>query len=282
MPWASDMKIALTFVAAILAGAAGCAVSSDSPSDEGPGGESPDFDGGGVDTITPELHRGVDRASAFDVSEAHILHDKHGVAWTGVYIGGACDGGSGWTKAVVERLHEAVGWRFMPIYVGQQSPSICGAHALNYDQGKADGEHAAARMRAFGWHGNRAIPVALDVEAGTYEYSEHGSTEYVKGWVKAVHEAGFLAYVYSSPSGLVHFHDANIGVNAGWAASYFYDSFENLTPGDLHQLGNRFVHRNRAWQYAGDFEVSGVGRVDANTSRLLTAPAPGGTNMKKR
>jgi hypothetical protein len=204
------------------------------------------------------------------------------VTWTGVYIGGECSAGSGWSRRVVESLHAAAGWQFMPIFVGQQSPAICGAHELTYARGHADGEAAASHMRAYGWHGHRAIPVALDVEAGTYEYSRHGSTEYVKGWVAAVHANGFLAYVYSSPSGLVHFHDANLGINGGWAASYFYDGFHALRPGDLHQLGARFVHRNRAWQYAGDFEVSGVGRVDASTSNLLLAPRPGGTNLRAR
>nr|HEX4318596.1 glycoside hydrolase domain-containing protein [Kofleriaceae bacterium] len=247
---------------------------------DGPGGETADYDGA-PNSITPTLQRGVDRASAFDVSEARTLHDKHGVTWTGVYIGGACSGGSGWSKSVVESLHNAVGWRFMPIFVGQQSSSICHAHTVTAAQGKADGEHAASIMKSYDWLGHRAIPVALDVEAGTYSSSPSGSTAYVKAWVAAVHAAGYLAYVYSSPTGLVHFHDADIGVNGGWCASYFYDAFESVTPGDLHQLGNRFVHDNRAWQYAGDFEVAGVGRVDANTSHLLLAPPPGGTNIAK-
>lgn len=43
-------------------------------------------------------------------------------------------------------------------------------------------------------------------------------------------------------------------------------------------MGNRYRHKNRAWQYAGDFSVSGAGRVDADTSNMMLAPKPGGTN----
>jgi hypothetical protein len=281
------MKSLVSFASLLAIAAMGCMsdpvadpIQDPSLNTNGPGGESPDIDGA-PNSIAATIQRGADRASAFDASEAKTLKDKHGVTWSGVYIGGACDGGSGWSKSVVEALHKAADWRFMPIFVGQQSPSICRAHTLTAAQGKADGDKAASIMRSYDWQGKRAIPVALDVEAGTYDYSAKESTAYVAAWVKAVKDAGYLAYVYSSPSGLVHFHDADLGIDGGWCASYFYDSFEKLQPSDLHQLGKRFVHQNRAWQYAGDFEVAGVGRVDANTSDLLLAPAPGGTNLKK-
>src|SRR5262249_2520988 len=113
---------------------------------------------------TIQVLRGVDRASVLSTHEARILHDKHGVKWTGVYIGGACNGGSGWTKSRVAAIAHATGWKFMPIYVGQQTSSICGAHTLTFARGHADGAAAAARMKAFGWLPNRDIPVALDVE----------------------------------------------------------------------------------------------------------------------
>jgi hypothetical protein len=230
-------------------------------------------------TITVE--RGVDRAGAFSPHEARILARDHGVKWTGVYIGGACSAGSGWTRSAIDAIYNATRWRFMPIWVGQQSPAICGAHTLSYTRGKLDGEAAAHRMAELGWKPHRDIPVALDVEAGTYEFSHSRSTSYVHGWVAAVHAAGYRAYVYSSPFGIVHFRDANIHVDAGWVASFFYQGFRAVKPGDLHQIGRRFIHHNRAWQYAGNFFVAGVGHVDADTSNLLLAPRPGGTNRSR-
>lgn len=232
-------------------------------------------------TVAVHVMRGTDRASAFSVTEARRLHDHFGVRWTGVYIGGACNGGSGWTKRVVTSIAKATGWKFMPIWVGQQTSSICGAHELTYARGKADGELTAKRMRAFGWLPNRAIPVALDVEGGTYYAHPTASTRYVRGWVNAVHHAGYRAYVYGSPFGLSYYHDQKVRIDAAWAASYFYNGFRDVNPAALDQMGNRFRHRNRAWQYAGDFYASGAGDVDADTSNMLLAPAPGGTNVKK-
>ena len=263
-------------------------IGSEDPSDGGdpsdPTGGQPQNDPGDA-TPAPEIARltipilrGVDRASAFAVSEARVLHDNHGVRFTGVYIGGPCSGGSGWTKTRVQEIEHATHWQFMPIYVGQQSSSICGAHNLTYAQGQADGAAAARHMRAFGWDRHRDIPVALDVEAGTYFGAESASTRYVRGWVNAVHDRGYRAYVYGSPYALVHYHDAKVRIDGAWAASYFYHGFEKLRPGELDQMGNDFRHRNRAWQYAGNFFVPGAGNVDANTSHLILAPGPGGTN----
>jgi adhesin HecA-like repeat protein len=224
------------------------------------------------------VERGVDRASVLSTHEARILKRDHGVKWSGVYIGGACNGGSGWTRARVEDIAHATGWTFMPIWVGQQSSRICGAHTLTFARGHADGVAAASRMHQMGWGANKDIPVALDVEAATYFDHPTASTRYVRGWVAAVRAAGYRAYVYGSPYGLVHYHDAGVRIDAVWAADYVYSGFRAVTPGSTPLLGSRYKNHNRAWQYAGDFSVSGAGRVDASTSNLLLAPAPGGTN----
>jgi len=255
---------------ACLALVAGCTDATDDASD---GQTTQEISGKKVVVL-----RGVDRASAFSVAEAKRLKSDHGVHWTGVYIGGACDGGSGWTRDRVTDIAKATGWQFMPIWVGQQASSICGAHTLTAARGKADGEETVARMKQMGWQPKRDIPVALDVEAGTYFGSPSASNAYTRGWVNAVHKGGYRAYVYSTPFGLNYFHDHGTRIDAAWAASYFYRGFEKIVPGDLDQMGGRFRHKNRAWQYAGDFHVSDVGDVDADTSNLLLAPKPGGTN----
>jgi hypothetical protein len=229
---------------------------------------------------TIHVLRGVDRASAFSVGEARLLKNDHGVKWSGVYIGGPCDGGSGWTHARVSDIANATGWKFMPIYVGRQDGGICGADQLSWDRGHSDGLDTVKRMKAFGWEPHRDIPVALDVEAGTYFNHVGASTNYVRGWIAALHHAGYRAYIYASPFALNHYHDVHARIDAAWAASYFYHGFKSITPGDLDQMGGRFRnHHDRAWQYAGDFHVSGAGDVDADTSNLLLAPKPGGTNQ---
>ncbi len=225
-----------------------------------------------------EVLQGTDRASAFSAAEAHSLHANDGVQWTGVYIGGACSAGSGWTKSLLTTLATDEGWTFMPIWVGQQAPSICGRSTLTATQGKTDGEATAAMMATYDWAANLDIPVVLDLEAGSYTYSESGAKAYAEAWRDAVRSAGYLAYLYSSPTAINALYDAGIVFDGAWPASWLYTSFHTTAPDDLTQLGTRYTTHDRAWQYAGDFAVSGAGTVDGDSSDLLLAPAPGGTN----
>jgi hypothetical protein len=224
------------------------------------------------------VERGTDRASAFSVAEAKTLKSNYSVSWTGVYIGGSCSAGSGWTKATVTAIANATGWTFMPIWVGSQSSAICNTSTLTYARGQTDGVSTAATMAEFGWGPNLQIPVALDVEAGTYEDDPADSTSYIHGWLDAVHAAGYLGYIYSSPSGIVHYGNAGLTIDGVWVAAYQYSAFEDITPADLTDIGTLFSNHDRAWQYAGSVSIPGVGGVDCNTSDLLLAPAPGGAN----
>jgi hypothetical protein len=223
--------------------------------------------------------RGVDRASAFTLTEATTLKSAHGVKWTGVYIGGPCNAGSGWTKALLTSFATHLDWTFMPIYVGQQSSAICGAHALTAAQGTSDGNAAAADMATFGWGANKDIPVCLDLEAGAYSSNPSGATAYAHAWRDAVRAKGYKAYLYSNPTGINGIYDAGVKFDGAWPASWFYSAFAAVAPMDLTQLGSRYTHENRAWQYAGSFAVSGAGSVDGDSSDLRLAPAPGGTNL---
>ena len=226
-----------------------------------------------------EVLRGVDRASAFAMSEATTLKSSYGVKWTGVYIGGPCDAGSGWTKSLVASFASELGWTFMPVYVGQQTSSICGRDTVTAAQGTTDGNAAVALMKTFGWQPDNKIPVCLDLEAGTYGAEPTSSTAYAKAWRDAVRASGYLAYIYSNPDGINGLASAGVTFDGAWPASWFYTGFANVAPSDLDQLGSSYDNKNRAWQYAGAFAVSGAGSVDGDTSDLLLAPAPGGTNL---
>ncbi len=273
MPVGERMTISRFAVLAVLLGSmTGCAL-------DDPATDDTTDDPGVFEVQTTGTLRGVDRAGAFSTREAKRLAHRHAVRWTGVYIGGACNAGYGWSKHRVRVLHDAVGWRFLPIWVGQQTSNICRHHRLTYARGLADGKAAVKRMRAFGWHPHREIPIALDVEGGTYASAHHPSTAYTRGWVKSVRAAGYRAYVYSSELAVEHYHDRHIPLDGVWVASWYYTSFHAADPSQL-SLGQRYRHHDRAWQYAGDFTVTGVGRVDGNVSDLLLAPGPGGTNVE--
>jgi Domain of unknown function (DUF1906) len=241
-------------------------------SDAGSGSSAP-ADAPAAPPVT--VLRGVDRAGAFSAAEASTLATADAVKWTGVYIGGPCNAGSGWTKALVQSFATDLGWTFMPIYVGRQTSSICSADVLTAAQGTTDGDAAVAAMATFGWQANQKIPVCLDLEAGT---NASGSVAYAKAWLAAVKAGGYLGYVYSNPTGINGLYSAGVTFDGAWPASWFYSAFENVSPSDLTQLTTgTYDTTNRAWQYASF--TSSVGGIDADTSDLLLAPAPGGTNL---
>src|SRR5690349_11142853 len=232
---------------------------------------------------TVQVLRGTDRASVFSPGEAATLRTNFGVAWTGVYIGGPCNGGSGWTRDTVTAIAAATGWQFLPIYVGSQLGIGCSATALGYAQGRADGDQAAARMRAFGWDGGGDIPVVLDIERSTFDQNHGATTDYARGWLDAVHADGYRGYIYGSFTMLNAFAAAGLPVDGAWVAVFLSASgtggFEDVSPYDSRALlGGNFSTHNRAWQYHGSAAIAGAGRVDTDVSDLLLAPAPGGSN----
>ena len=230
-------------------------------------------------TVEIQILQGVDRAGAFSTTEASYLRTTYGVMWTGVYIGGACSAGSGWSKSVLTALNASAGWRFMPIWVGQQSPSICGRATLTAAQGTTDGQATAAMMSSYDWGPNLDIPVVLDLEAGAYTYNPTASRAYATAWRDAVRAAGYLAYLYSSPTAIAAYDDAGVAFDGVWPADWYYSAFKSTaTPADLTQLGTRYPGQTRAWQYAGNVTTASAGGVDADVSDLLLAPPPGGTN----
>src|SRR5439155_25066191 len=106
-----------------------------------------------------------------------------------------------------------------------------------------------------------------------------GSEAYARAWRDAVRAAGYVAYLYSNPTAINAFYDAGVKFDGAWPASWFYSTFKTVAPEDLDQLGTRYTHKNRAWQYAGSFGVTGAGTVDGDASDLLLAPRPGGSNL---
>jgi Domain of unknown function (DUF1906) len=270
--------------AMLLASACGThspAAGTDAPSVEqsdAPGaGDAASVDAAVAADAAIQVMTGVDRAGAFSSTEAAALKSTYGIEWTGVYIGGACSAGSGWTKSVLTMLNSGEGWLFMPIWVGQQAPSICGRDTLTATQGTTDGQATAAMMATFGWAPDLDIPVVLDLEAGTWTYSTTGSQAYAGAWRDAVRAAGYLAYIYSSTTAINALDTAGVTFDGAWPAVWDYTAFKDVAPSDLTSL-DAYAGTTRAWQYAGNVTTAAAGGVDADVADLLLAPAPGGTN----
>ena len=121
------------------------------------------------------------------------------------YLGGmnwACSYGN-FTASWVQRV-AAEGWRFMPLWVGPQAPctTIPYVATINPSQAAAEGQSqarsAVAAARSFGY--GQGTPVYFDMEA----YSTSNSScsravlNFLGGWTRALHAAGYVSGVYSS------------------------------------------------------------------------------------
>ena len=222
------------------------------------------------------VQQGVDRAGAFSPSEAMSLKSAYGVTFTGVYIGGPCSAGSGWTANSVTAIFNAVGWQFLPIFVGQQSAAICGHDTLTEAQGVTDGNSAVTLMGNFMWAAHDHIPLALDLEAGAYSASPSGATSYVKGFADTVSAAGYDVYVYSSVTALNALASANLPITGAWPAYWLQTNggFKSgLAPSQVPGLSAHWSGIAGAWQYNSGTSV--VGDVDYDVADFVLAPAPG-------
>lgn len=167
--------------------------------------QNPSFD------TVKRLYTRTYTGDGFDTCHAPALSAMS--AWTktspyravGIYIGGvnrACSDGNlsnGWVHSV-----NAMGWHFVPIYVGKQAPCTHQPHlqpmrakALSNDAAAA-AEDAANRAASFGIA--RGSAIYFDLES--YGRKDAGCTsivlQYLGAWTSRLHARGYLAGVYSS------------------------------------------------------------------------------------
>lgn len=94
----------------------------------------------------------------------------------------------------------AIGFKFLPIYVGQQVIGP-GSHHDTAEQGKTDAVEASARMHDAGFA--LKSPVYLDLENGAPFPPAEGA--YAFAWLEGVRAAGFTPGVYCSHVLASHF-----------------------------------------------------------------------------
>jgi Rv2525c-like, glycoside hydrolase-like domain len=123
----------------------------------------------------------------------------------GTYLGGAnwaCSYGN-FTPSWVSQV-AAMGWRFVPVWVGPQAPcsTIPGAVLINPSQAAAQGksEAASAVSTAAGFGYGTGTPVYFDMEG--YDNSQASCKQavlnFLAGWTQGLHAAGYVSGVYSS------------------------------------------------------------------------------------
>jgi hypothetical protein len=123
----------------------------------------------------------------------------------GTYLGGvnwACDYGN-FTPDWVQQV-SAEGWRFIPIWVGDQAPcsTISGAALINpadaAAEGTAEAADAVSTAQSFGYGGGSTL--YFDMES--YSTSAAGCSQavltFLSAWTQGLHAAGYESGVYSS------------------------------------------------------------------------------------
>jgi Domain of unknown function (DUF1906) len=129
----------------------------------------------------------------------------------GTYLGGdnwACDYGN-FTAQWVQQV-AAMGWRYIPIWVGPQAPCTGIPGAVTIDaadataQGQSEAASAVATAQSFGY--GAGTPIYFDMEG--YDNSDTACSQavlsFLDGWTEGLHAAGYLSGVYSSAgSGMV-------------------------------------------------------------------------------
>jgi hypothetical protein len=123
----------------------------------------------------------------------------------GTYLGGvnwACDYGN-FTPDWVHQV-SAEGWRFIPIWVGEQAPcsGIKGAADIDPSQAAAEGTAEAASAvstaQSFGY--GTGTPIYFDMEGFSTSDPTCGQAvlTFLSAWTQGLHAAGYKSGVYSS------------------------------------------------------------------------------------
>jgi Domain of unknown function (DUF1906) len=191
------------------------------------------------------------------------------------YLGGmnwACSYGN-FTAAWVRRV-AAEGWRFMPLWVGPQAPCTTASYVATINprqaaaEGKSQAKSAVAAARAFGY--GQGTPIYFDMEA----YSQSNSAcsrvvlNFLGGWTRALHAAGYVSGVYSSARSGIKDLDSQYG-NSGyprpddiWIADW--NSEPVLT--DAAVRNGDWANHQRLHQYSGPHgETWGGGTLDIDS-----------------
>ena len=259
----------------------------------GPGAAGPRAAGSGAATaaLTGERGSGLgfDACTAPSVSTMTAwLASPYRVA--GTYLGGAnwaCSYGN-FTASWVSQV-AALGWRFIPVWVGPQAPcsTIPGAVLINPSKAAAEGqsEAASAVSTAAGFGYGTGTPVYFDMEG--YDNSQSACKQavlnFLAGWTQGLHAAGYVSGVYSSAASGIADLASQYGTGYAspddiWIADWTGDPVlaDSYVPG-----GDWASHQRLHQYYGGHDETWGRATVnidadvaDGAVAGLSTAPKP--------
>ncbi len=202
----------------------------------------------------------------------------------GTYLGGvnwACDYGNFSASWVQQAAAE--GWRFIPIWVGEQAPcsTIPGAVLINpagaAAEGAADAASAVSTAQGFGY--GRGSAIYYDMEG--YDSSDTACNTavltFLSAWTQGLHAAGYLSGVYSSAGSGIAALAAAYGSTAYtspddiWIADWDGDPVLS----DPYVPAADWAGRQRLRQYAGSHDETWGGVTVDIDSDIIGGPVSG-------
>ncbi len=246
------------------------------------------IDGAIADTTAYQVPApGGDNRFGFDACETPTLTQmrtwrQHSPYRTiGIYIGGVlrhCANAAlkspAWVTSVVIQ-----GWHVMPIYVGPQAP--CTGFRVTIDASKATADGTAAAKDAVARARDAGIPpgapIYVDLE-GWREVDpacDRAVRQYLTGWVGTLHEAGYLAGMYSPPWAGIRVAYEGLSdptfrnVDAVWIAAW--NGVPDLL-GAAKDVPASLWAGGRAQQYRGDHDETWGGITINIDNNLIGGP----------
>lgn len=234
----------------------------------------------------PETFRG----RAFDTCHTPPLPTMR--AWkdaspfgaVGVYIGGrarACADQPHLDRSWVRKA-DRMGWKFLPLYVGSQSPCVRAPNKRRFampgtspgERGAREGRDAVAAAGRLGMAERSAI--YLDMEA--YDNSDTScaltTLRFVQGWNRAVRAAGYHPGFYSgAESGIAHMAGARRAGRPHLPEALWFADWH--TPANLatrHLDSGSWQPHRRIHQYKGDVRATYGGKTLPVDRNLVDAP----------
>jgi hypothetical protein len=200
---------------------------------------------------------------SFDALQEWITHSPYGAV--NLYIGGSgrfCSNRA-LTAPFLARL-AAIGWKFIPTWVGPQAPCLSGNKprmsadpAISYAQGVAEASAATQTAVDLGLalpDGSGSI-VYYDMEAYASQdpVCDDPVRAFISGWTGELHARGNLAGVYGNAPALTGFATVANVPDAAWPARWLHTAYTStVTVWDVPNLSpTLWAKHQRIWQYAG-------------------------------
>lgn len=204
------------------------------------------------------IYYGVDSVGVASGTDGEQARTQWGLNVWGVYPGPTTHGQYAWPVSAIDDLG-SLGFQFICYYQGlgvTDSGSGAGVQA-----GQDDANNAAAVWDNYGWPPNGQYLIVNDIEAASWFANPGGYSDYAVRWCNIVRENGYLPGLYGSPYMLAQL--LPILQTTVWIvdADWQYNGLQlGLDPANAPTLAaNTYEPKGRAWQYAGNVSLPGIG-----------------------